>query len=195
MGSQKNSRKWLRRAIRLFLGWLIIHVIYITIDGLTDYKGNADVAVVLGNRVKADTSLSSALQGRVDKALLLYRQGRVKMIMVSGGMSKTTTKVPEGLAMKRYLIGKGVPADKIIEDNDGENTYLTAKDYIPVRDSLHLSTVIVVSSYYHITRTKYIFRKLGIDHVHGASSDVFFANDIIGSLREFPALYKYMLWY
>lgn len=195
MGSQKNSRKVLRWIIRVFIIWLVVHLLYITVDGLTDYKGSADVAVVLGNRVKADTSLSSALQGRVDKALVLYRQGRVKMIMVSGGMSKTTTKVPEGLAMKRYLIGKGVPADKIIEDNDGENTYLTAKDYIPVRDSLHLSTVIVVSSYYHITRTKYIFRKLGIDHVHGASSDVFFANDMIGSLREFPALYKYMLWY
>ena len=193
MGAKK--KRLVRILFGLILLWIIIHLIYVTIDGLSDYKGSADIAVVLGNRVDAESSLSPVLEGRVDKALLLYRQGRVKMIMVSGGEGKTMTNVPEGMAMKRYLIGKGVPADKIIEDNHGENTYLTAKDYIPVRDSLHFSSLIVVSSFSHITRCKYIFRRLGVKNVHGASSDVYFAGDIVGTLREFPALYKYLLWY
>jgi vancomycin permeability regulator SanA len=174
---------------------MVIHLIYVTVDGVTDYKGSADIAVVLGNRVEADSSLSPVLEGRVDKALLLYRQGRVRRIMVSGGRGLKASKVPEGMAMKRYLMQHGVPANRIVEDNDGENTYLTAVDYKKVNDSLHCSSVIVVSTFYHITRCKYIFRKLGIQHVYSASSDVFYANDLIGLLREFPALYKYMLVY
>jgi len=88
-----------------------------------------------------------------------------------------------------------VPPARIIEDNEGENSYLTAKDFKMVADSLHSSSVIVVSSFYHITRCKYIFRKLGIRNVHGASSDIFYANDLVSLLREFPALYKYMFCY
>jgi len=193
MGAKK--KRLVRRLFGLILLWIIIHLIYVTIDGVSDYKGSADIAVVLGNRVDADSSLSPVLEGRVDKALLLYRQGRVRLIMVSGGKGMNTGKVPEGMAMKRYLVEQGVPADRIIEDNDGENTYLTAVDFKKANGSLHCPSVIVVSTFYHITRCKYIFRKLGIQHVHSASSDVFYANDLVGPLREFPALYKYMLIY
>jgi vancomycin permeability regulator SanA len=173
MSFKPRAKKTFRVLIRLILLWVVIHLIYVLFDGLHEYKGKADIAVVLGNRVDADSSLSPVLQGRVDKALLLYRQGRVQKIMVSGGKGLYAGKVPEGMAMKRYLVQNGVPADRIIEDNDGENTYLTAKDFRTVNDSLHFSSVIVVSTFYHITRCKYIFRKLGIRNVHGASSDVF----------------------
>lgn len=195
MDAENKRRRKMKIAIRLILLWIVIHMAYISIDGLRDYKGTADVAVVLGNRVDADSSLSPVLQGRVDRALLLYRQGRVHKIMVSGGKGLKAGKVPEGMAMRRYLVQKGVPPADIIEDNEGENTYLTARDFRPVADSLHCSSVIVVSSFYHITRCKYIFRKLDIRNVHSASSDVFYANDLVGLMREFPALYKYMFWY
>ena len=195
MSFKPRTKKTLRLLARLTLLWVVVHLAYISIDGLRDYKGTADVAVVLGNRVDADSSLSPVLQGRVDRALLLYRQGRVHKIMASGGKGKSEGKVLEGMAMKRYLVQKGVPPADVIEDNDGENTYLTAKDFRTLADSLHCSSVIVVSSFYHITRCKYIFRKLDIRNVHSASSDVFFGNDLFGLLREFPALYKYMLWY
>jgi len=195
MVTKAKGRRKAKIIVRLVLLWIVIHLAYISFDGLHDYKGSADVAVVLGNRVDADSSLSPVLEGRVDKALQLYRQGRVHMIMVSGGKGMKAGKVPEGLAMKRYLVQNGVPSAHIIEDNDGENTYLTAKDLRAVNDSLHFSSVIVVSTFYHITRCKYIFRKLGIANVHSASSDVFYANDLFGLLREFPALYKYMLCY
>src|ERR1700716_504778 len=67
--------------------WLLFHIIYICIDGLRDNYSDADVAVILGNRVYADGSLSSWLQGRVDRALQLYKQGKVKMVFASSGIS------------------------------------------------------------------------------------------------------------
>lgn len=179
----------------MVLSWILLHIAYVTYDGEHEYKGKADIAIVLGNAVYKDSSLSPVLQGRVDRALRLYKEGMVPKIMVSGGLGLEDGHVPEGMAMKRYLVAHGVPAEAIIEDNAGANTYLTAHNFIAINDSLHCKNAIVVSTFYHITRTKYIFRKLGFKDVHGASSDDFYANDLVGLLREFPAFYKYVLVY
>src|ERR1700738_4285333 len=78
--------KWVKRITGLLLVWIIIHIIYITVDGFNNYKGKADVAIILGNTVYANGSLSAWLQGRVDKALALYKEGKVKKIFASGGI-------------------------------------------------------------------------------------------------------------
>ena len=190
----RSAKRW-RIVIGVLLAWLFLHLIYITIDGLWGYSGTADMAVVLGNRVDSDGSLSPVLRGRVDRALTLYREGRVARIMVSGGMGLQAGRYPEGLAMKQYLVARGVPADRIVEDDHGENTYLTAKDLLPVADSLQVHSVIVVSSFYHLTRTKYIIRKLGFRNVHSDASQAFFWNDLVGLPRDAVAFYKYLIVY
>jgi uncharacterized SAM-binding protein YcdF (DUF218 family) len=193
-----RRRKIGRIVVGILLMWLFLQMVYITIDGLWSYDGSADMAVVLGNRVDADGSLSPVLRGRVDRALALYQQGRVARIMVSGGMGEQGDdpgRYPEGLAMKQYLMARGVPSDRIVEDNHGENTYSTAKDFLPVADSLHVHSVIVVSSFYHITRSKYIIRKLGFPNVHSDASRVFYWNDLLGLPRDALAFYKYLLVY
>ena len=192
---RQRNRKRLKWLIVITGGWILLHLIYITCDGLLEYKGKADIAIVLGNRVDADSSLSPVLKGRVDRALRLYREGHVGKIMVSGGQGLLDGKVPEGMAMRRYLLQQGVPAAAIIADDHGENTYLTAKDFMALNETQHFSSAIVVSSFYHITRSKYILHKLGYRNLHSASSDVYFSNDLIGLLREFPAFYKYLLYY
>lgn len=193
---QAQRFRWLKRFILFISIWLIIHSAYITYDGLNDYKGKADVAVVLGNHVYADGSLSSWLQGRVDKALELYKDGRVKKIFVSGGISKKEDGgYPEGDAMRNYLIRKGVASTDIIADNAGINTFYTAKNFIDWNNDQHYSSVLVVSQFFHATRTKYIFKKLGYKNVFSASSEAYRINDVIGLLREVPAFYKYMLLY
>ena len=188
------------RPLRLFLlfllFWISVHIIYITIDGMTDYKGAADVAIILGNRVYADGHLSSWLKGRTDKALQLYREKKVKKIFASGGISsKEDGGYPEGDAMKKYLIQHGIPDEDIISDNYGRNTYYTAKNYLEWNKKKNYQSVIVVSQFYHITRIKYIFRRLGAKNVHGASSDDYEWRDIVGTLREVPAFYKYLILY
>jgi len=188
-----KSRK-LKFVVGFFVAWLLIHSAYVTYDGLHDYTGNADVAIILGNAVFADSSLSLWLQGRVDAAIKLYQEGRVKKIFASGGDGKEYG-VPEGNAMKKYLIEKNIPANDIIADNKGNNSYLTAKDFIALNDSLHFSSAIVVSSFYHITRCKYIIKKLGFKNVEGFASKKYFLMDGYGLFREFFAFYKYMLFY
>ena len=196
MGFQKmkffKSRK-LKIGIGVFVFWMLSHSAYVIYDGLHNYSGKADVAIVLGNSVFAHGSLSPWLQGRVDAALQLYEEGRIKKIFVSGG--KGEYGVYEGDAMKKYLIEKNVPGNDIIKDNNGNNSYLTAKDFIALNDSLHFASAIVVSSFYHITRCKYIIKKLGYKNVEGFASSRYFWKDGYGLFREFFAFYKYVLFY
>jgi vancomycin permeability regulator SanA len=187
-----KSRK-LKFFISFFIVWMMLHSAYVLYDGLHDYGGKADVAIILGNPVLADSSLSPWLQGRVDAAVKLYKEGRVKKIFASGG--KGDYGVHEGDAMKKYLIEKNIVAGDIIADNNGNNSFLTAKDFIALNDSLHFASAIVVSSFYHITRCKYIIKKLGYKNVEGFASAKYFWNDIYGLFREFFAFYKYALFY
>ncbi len=190
------KKKWPKRVLLILMVWMLIHATIISYDGLHDDAAKADVAVVLGNTVLPDGSLSSWLQGRVDKALTLYQNGLVKKIFVSGGMTKPEDGGwPEGDAMKAYLLKKGLPESDIIADNKGQNTYLTAKDFIAWNRDQHYQSIIIVSQFYHITRTKYIFRKLGFTQVYQAASDEYSWRDIISTIREVPAFYKYLILY
>ncbi len=179
----------------LFFGcWFLLHTIFIMIDGFTDYHGKADVAIVFGNRVYADGSLSSWLRGRVDKALQLHRQKRVRKIFVSGGISSERDGFfPEATAMRNYLVQAGVPADDIIVDNRGNDTYATAKNFIAWNNDKQYSSAIVVSQFFHITRSKYILKKLGFVKVAGVASTTYSWRDVSSTVREWPAFYKYLL--
>ena len=190
-----RKQTWIRRVIHFIIISFFIHLIVITIDGIQDTTARADIAIVLGNRVYADGSLASWTKGRVDKALQLYKQKRVKMIFVSGGYS-SENNYPEGKAMKSYLVGKGVPDSIVVEDNEGANTYFTVLNFLKWNGDKKYSTVMVISQFYHITRSKYILKKMGFTgEIYSVSSDVFSWKDILGTIREVPAFYKYMLLY
>ena len=190
-----RKQTWIRRVVHFLIISFFIHLAVITIDGIQDTTARADIAIVLGNRVYADGSLASWTKGRVDKALQLYRKGRVKKIFVSGGYS-AENNYPEGKAMKAYLVEMGVPDSIVVEDNEGANTYLTARNFCKWNGDQKYTTVIVISQFYHITRSKFILKKMGFaGEIYSASSDVFSWKDILGSIREVPAFYKYMLLY
>lgn len=186
-------RKIFRRSLLLVFIWMIIHCSWAAIVGLQDFKGNADVAIVLGNQVYADGTLSPWLKGRVDAALTLYRNKQVKKIMVSGGVGDSG--FPEGDAMRNYLEAQGVPLPDIITDNAGDNSYLTAKNFVELNKKEHFQSAVVVSSWFHVLRCKYIVKKLGFEDVAGDHSISYFGKDILYLLREFPAFYKYMMVY
>jgi len=195
MAKRNKFRRFIKICFWIGVTWFFFHAIFITIDGLNDSKESGDIAIVLGNRVFADGTLASWTQGRVDKALELYQNGKVRKIFVSGGLG-VEDHYPEGKAMKEHLLRKGVPDSVVIADNGGLNTYLTAKDFLAWDSKHEYDTAIIVSQFYHITRSKYILRHLGYKgEIESASSDVYKWQDILGTMREVPAFYKYLLVY
>jgi vancomycin permeability regulator SanA len=183
----------LRIITLILLAWFFVHCLWVVKDGFRDFTGRADIAIVFGSTAFADGSLSPWLKGRVDEGLRLYRNKQVKKIMVSGGIG--TSDYPEGDAMRNYLVQQGVPKEDIWVDNEGDNSYLTAVNFLSFNRTTGYTSAVVVSSYYHITRCKYIVKKLGFPHVEGATSGYRAVKDWYGLAREFPALYKYWWMY
>lgn len=186
-------QKTIKRLVGVLLIWFAVHTIYIVADGLNDEQVTADAAVILGSKVNQDGSLSPRLNARIQKGYDLYIAGKVKKLVVSGGVGKEGFE--EGTVMGAYLTLLGVPHDDIIIDNAGNNSYLTAVNYKAIAQANNFKSVIVVSQYFHITRTKMIFRKLGMENVSGAHADHFEWRDVYSTAREVPAYYSYWMKY
>jgi vancomycin permeability regulator SanA len=171
----------------IFISWFIAHSLYITIDGLSDQSKNADLAVILGSKVNEDGTLSKRLEKRLESGLDLYKNHRVKKLLVSGGLGKEGFY--EGDKMKGFLVSKGVLDSLIIVDNFGNNTRLTVENTLKLRSKLKFNSIIVVSQYFHVTRTKKLFEDRGFENVSSVSPNYFEWRDLYSIWREFPAYY------
>lgn len=184
---KRKVRRWMRYALLLFVAWFIGHTVYVVVDGTRDDGRPADLAVILGNTVRPDGTLSKRLEARLSEGLALYRAGRVPRLLVSGGLGKEGFWEAE--KMRAYLRAGGVPDSCIVVDNRGNTTAATVANTLALRDSLGFRSLIVVSQYFHLTRCKKLFRKRGFSAVAGCALRYFEWRDLYALPREFLAYY------
>ena len=127
--------------------------------GKTDYRRNADAAVVFGCRVYADGRLSAALEDRVRTGVELYRQGLVRFLVMTGGPG--SGDVHETQAMRQYAIDRGVPPECVLVDEDGWDTDRSVENTVPLCESLAFRRVLAVSHDYHLPRIKLAYARAG----------------------------------
>jgi len=118
---------------------------------------NADAILVLGAFVSGGRP-SPTLALRLERALELYNAGKAPRIILSGDHGQK--EYNEVCAMKFYLLERGVPRDDIFLDHAGFNTY---DSMYRARDIFGVNTLIITTQQFHISRSVYIARKLGIE--------------------------------
>lgn len=160
-------------------------------DGLTDELAVADVGVVLGSKVEQDGSVSPRLKARLDKAVELYKKGWFPKIVVSGGVGKEG--YDEAVVMRRYLVEQGIPAADIFVDGAGINTYFTAKYSAHLVAEHHWKSALVISQYFHISRTRLALERFGVPRVYSAHADFFEIRDVYSLGREVVAYAYYLI--
>ena len=180
----------LMQLVALVVLAFVLTSIYVVYDGLNDQGDTADCAVVLGHALRTDGQPGPILQARLDRAVLLYRDKKVPLLIVSGGQEPGG--VDEAAGMASYLEVQGVPARAILEDHHGAHTAETARDVAAFMRARNLHSVIVVSHYYHITRTKLALRHEGIPTVGQAHVGTVVRDDIFNLARETAALWYYL---
>ena len=121
------------------------------------------VWLVLGASVLRDGRPSGVLQDRLDSAFDGYNTEkfkRVENILVSGDNSEADYNESDNMAI--YLIEKGIPEEDIYRDYAGFDTYdsMYRAQYI-----FWVSDMTIFTQEYHLSRSIYIARKLGIDAV------------------------------
>ncbi|MEM7375264.1 MAG: YdcF family protein [Bacteroidota bacterium] len=156
----KIQKKAFKRVLGVLALWGVLHIGIIIIDGLWDTSQKADVAIVLGSKVNENGELSERLRARVMAGLSAYKEGQVSRLLVSGGLGKEGHN--EALVMKQFLMEEGVPEQHILTDSAGNTTALTAQNSQTIMQDKGLSSAIIVSHYFHVTRAKLACRQSGI---------------------------------
>jgi vancomycin permeability regulator SanA len=167
----------------------LLCAVIIAVAGLHDDIGHADVALVLGSKVEADGGPSPRLRARLDKAVELYRAGCFPEIIASGGIGKEG--YDEAVVMKAYLVAHGIPTERVIVDNSGATTFASARKTRQILRDEKLSSVLVISQYFHIPRARLALGRFGIATVYTAHANLFEWRDVYSSLREVPGWLEY----
>jgi vancomycin permeability regulator SanA len=118
---------------------------------------SAPLALVLGAEVYQNGHPSPALVNRLDTSIRLFRAGKVKGLLMSGGHGSVETA-----AMQRYALAAGIPADAIQLDDGGLRTLSSCQR---ARDVFHAARITVVSQAEHLTWAVYTCNKLGLDAI------------------------------
>lgn len=155
--------------------------IYKSIDALPEAK----TVIILGASVHSDGKLSPVLQDRVETGFYLYRKGKVKRFLLTG--DHRTEDYDEVSAMRNYLVKKGVPPKDISTDPAGLNTYESMNRSQKVFD---VSNAVVVTQPFHLPRTLFIAKNLGLDYSGFPAAPVEYKTEKKLILREKLANFK-----
>ncbi len=118
------------------------------------------VAVVFGAAVYPGGRPSPVLADRVRTAVDLYRQGRVRQLLLSG--DNRFEHYNEPAAMAELARQYGVPDDALVLDYAGRRTYDTCWR---ARHIFGLRRVVLVTQRFHLPRALYLCQALGLDAV------------------------------
>lgn len=140
------------------------------------------VALVLGARVYRDGRLSPILKDRVDAGIDLYRRGVVKKLLMSG--DNREAHYNEVTAMRNYAINAGVPSNDVVRDFAGFRTYDSIYRAKMLWD---LDDMIIVSQRFHLYRSLYIAKQLGVKAIGVAARHVESRSLVAASRREIAA--------
>ena len=175
-----------------YLYTLVIATLYCNIKaGKHIPKYDKDFVIILGSKINDDGSLTPLLKGRVDKALEFaktqYEKTKKKIIYVpSGGRGKDEI-IAEAVAIKNYLLKKGIKKDQIIIEDKSTNTIENMKYSKNKIDEINNNgNIIFATTNYHVFRSGIIATREGID-CEGIGSKTkwyFYTNALI---REFVA--------
>jgi vancomycin permeability regulator SanA len=175
--------QWL---LALFVAGFLSSAAAIAAYGMADHVVRADVVVVPGNTVYPDGTLSDRLKGRLDAAVDIYRAGNCQAVLVSGAVG--SEGVDEAAAMRSYLIQRGLPASRIIQDGHGFDTEATARNAAAVMQQRGFRTALAVSQYFHVPRLRLLLQRHGVQVLGSAHARYFEIRDAYSLAREVVAM-------
>jgi uncharacterized SAM-binding protein YcdF (DUF218 family) len=173
----------------LLVSYVIYAFVYSRITGLR----RADFVVVLGAGLNDGDRVPPLLASRLERARRVHRTLAARrktspVLIVSGGQG-SDERVSEADAMARYLIGRGVPEDHVVREDQSRTTEenLTFSQAIMERSRPGYRCIIVTSNY-HVFRAAIVARRLGVNgQVTGARTAGYYWPSAM--LREFAAVF------
>lgn len=132
-------------------------------------KKNYDVGIVLGGVSNYDSKKQlHNFNKHVDRLIYaeqLYRQGKIKKILLSGGNGMLFNNgYKEAESMKNHLLKNNIPEHDIIIENTSRNTKENAFNSVKIlNENFNEGNFLLITSAIHMKRAKLCFNKAGID--------------------------------
>lgn len=135
----------------------------------TDQTQPVEAIVVLGT-AQFNGRPGAVLQARLNRALELYRAGLAPVIVATGGRAPGDV-FTEAEAARDYLVARGVPADAILLENEGRNSWDSMRGVAALLGEAGLGRVLLVSDGFHLFRVKLMARDLGLTPFASAATE------------------------
>lgn len=186
----KDTRNWIVGLVILLISYFVI------VHNLIEYEAHnypdepADYLIVLGARLYGDIP-SPSLRNRLDIAVENLKEYPETKVVVSGGQGKDEL-IPEAEAMKKYLVDKGIKAERIIIEDKSTNTIENIRfslEKINQEDPSDNRDLIVVTNKYHIFRAKFLAKRAGVE-VRGLPAEIPPSVVVSSYVREYLAVLK-----
>jgi SanA protein len=179
--------KWIKKLLLLilvvsFLPFAFVHSFVWKKEVNITYP---TTALVLGAGIKNNSLPSNVLQLRLDKAIEMYKSGKLKKIIVSGDNSQLYHNEPR--VMKNYLLQNEIPENIIIEDFGGRRTMDSC---YRVKNFFKIDQVVIISQRFHLARAQFLCNSIGLDSDLGISRDTSSVAVFWSYFREFFASFS-----
>ena len=119
-------------------------------QGFHDEERPADAIVVMG-AAQYDGRPSKVFAARLDHAVALYLAGVAPRLVVTGGKADGD-RTTEAAAGRAFAIGKGVPPDDILIEDQSRTTLESVRGVATLLADNHIASAIFVSDRPHMLR-------------------------------------------
>lgn len=121
----------------------------------------ADAAIVLGAAVWTRRP-SPVFRERINHAVELYKTGRVRKLILTGGQGESDEPA-ESVAARTYAVQRGVRAADVYVERQSHNTYENLQQASRIVAAQRMRRVLVVTDPLHMKRAVSMARDLGLD--------------------------------
>jgi SanA protein len=194
-------RRWLRRIFlsagvagllgAIFIAWANFAAVHASRGKLYDDVEKipaSKVGLVFGTTDRFQDRENLYFRYRIDAAEKLWRAGKIKVILVSGDNREKYYNEPE--KMRRALVGRGIPEDRIACDYAGLRTL---DSVVRAKEIFGLDEAIFITQRFHNERAVYLAKANGMKVTGFNAQDVARSGGLKTKLREVGARVKMWL--
>lgn len=136
-----------------------------------DIRYPYDFGILLGGYTQMDAGIPAGMLAswrgdRLTTTIQLYKTGKIRRILLSGGSGQIVGDAqPESPFVRKYLLDIGIPDSAVIVEARSRNTHENALYSRTIVDSLMPggASCLVISSAWHMRRAQPCFQKAGLN--------------------------------
>ncbi|MFC5050716.1 YdcF family protein [Rubritalea spongiae] len=141
-----------------YMGWQAWSIHHI---GYSDDGSNADCAIVLG-AAAYHTKPSPVFQARIDHAIELYKDGRVKSLVLTGGYGKDA-EFSESEVAYDYCVENGIPERDLFIEKKSQTTEQNIMEAQKLMRAENFDNALLVSDPWHLKRALAMAKKHDVE--------------------------------